>query len=140
MLQDFMLIILIASLVYIALLFVVSLIDHIISGLSTKEDYTSSVIYDCICSFKEFPERIKDNPIMKDIFKLLISANEDENFQTNLAFVYEFNSLTNTDDFRLFMERNYIDGYFSLTSLTKLKSVLDSFFTFREGPLYNTDI
>jgi len=121
-----------------------TVIDRIGFFFDNREEQNNNrlpiVIDNCIHSFKKFPDKIKDNPIMKDIFKLLVSTNDDENFELSIEFVYEFNSLINTDEFRLFMERNYVDGYFSVKFLNVLKSKLDDFFTFKEGYIYNTAV
>lgn len=119
----------------------INVVDGIVKLKKERENNKiTTILNNCVESFKEFPDKIKEHPIVKDIFKLLVSANESGDFEPNLVFVHEFNNLTNSDGFRLFMEQNYVDGYFSFDLLDKLKSRLDSFFCYRESHLYDTTI
>jgi hypothetical protein len=113
---------------------------YFLISIVTDEPVENNVctIDNCISIIKDLPEDLRTKSITEDLFKLLISYKDINDYRTDLNFVSEFDRLTNSSDFKmLFIERSYIDNYPFIEQLDSLKSELDTYFTLREEHLYN---
>jgi len=135
--MDILMIVIPPTILAIGVAFLVFLVIYLLATIfEDKEDY-APIIEECINSFKTLPEEAKDQRVLKDIFRLLLSVKDD--FELDLVFANRFNKLIGSAEFKLVMETWFVDNYFALEPLNRLKEVVDQFFTFREEDIFNTD-
>lgn len=137
MFMDILMTVIPPTILTIGVVFLIFLAIYLLAIIfEDKEDYTP-IIEECINSFKTLPEESKDQEVMKDIFRLLLSVKDD--FELDLVFANRFNKLIGSTDFKLVMETWFVDNYFALEPLNRLKEIVDKFFTYREENIFKTD-